>query len=468
MSFLRGRLGEIRTAEEYVAKFGHVFGLTGSETFEVTRTEVDRAGMVHVFLQEYIYGIEVDGGEMAVHFNPETRNVFALSLSLLPNDPSASYNDYHPETLVNAYEAVSAHLRARDLMYVKEPELVYLLHEGEGFIAHRAVVEYTEAGQQHATRFNAFYSAVTGEPIVAFPLFFPALERSVYDMQNSDNQTKLPGTLVRSEGEPQSGDPEVDNAYTNAGVCYDFYMKKFDRDSFDNKGSEMISSVHFGVDYNNAFWTGDQMVYGDGDGITFANFSSDLSVVCHELTHAVVQYTAGLRYWKESGALNEAFADMMGASADIFHHGDCIWAQQWQIGYETYLAGPALRFMNNPRLDGRSYDYYPERYMGFQDVGGVHSNSGIGNLAYVLAAQGGVHPRQKTSNWVQGIGLEAAEQVFYSALSNYMMRTTNFEGARIATETAANVLYNSDVEYSISNAWYAVGVGQEPAAPRSR
>jgi len=199
------------------------------------------------------------------------------------------------------------------------------------------------------------------------------------------------------------------------------------------------------------------MVYGDGDGINFSNFAGDLSVVCHELTHAVTSFSANLRYQGESGALNEAMSDIMGAASGVFRDGG-IEKNTWHIGASCFLAGEALRYMNNPILDGASYDWYPTRYKGTADNGGVHWNSGIANLAFVLMTEGGVHPQQKSTNWVEGFGIDQAQQIFYSALTNYMTQTTTFSGARAATEVAAKTLYSAAAAQIVSDAWIAVGV----------
>lgn len=427
----------------------------------MTRREVDMRGNVHVHFQQFIRGIEVDGGEMAVHYDPTTKQVFALSLSLLADNPLASYTERprvtkSPERLVRDSVPFS-----HEFEILGKPEQVFLLHEDQGFAALRAKISYSRPQDSIQLKSFVYTSLHSGQHIVELPLFFPALNRTIYNTNHTD---ELPGKLARKEGGAPTNDESVNDAYDNAGVCYNFYKTKFNRDSYDGKGGPMISTVHYEVDYNNAFWNGEQMVYGDGDGVVFTNLAQDLSVVCHELTHAVVQYTAGLRYFKESGALNEAFADIMGASADIFNHTNCIFENQWQIGYECYADG-ALRYMNNPTQDGASYDYYPERYTGILDNGGVHLNSGIGNLAYVLAAQGGVHPRQKTVFWVQGLGLAKAEQIFYGALTQYMLRTSDFLGTRFATELAAEKLYTKQEVLSVSKAWAAVGVGAEPSTP---
>ncbi len=216
--------------------------------------------------------------------------------------------------------------------------------------------------------------------------------------------------------------------------------------------------------YNNAYWNGSQMVFGDGDGSTFSPLSGALDVVAHELTHAVTENTANLNYSYESGALNEAMSDILGAATEEWIDGS-ISSNTWKIGEDIYTpgtSGDALRYMNNPTADGQSYDYYPERYTGSQDNGGVHLNSGIANLAFYLLSQGGTHPRGKTSVSVPAQGIVKARAVFYRALSVYMTSSTNFEGARNASAQAAQDLYGSGAYDSMHKAWDAVGVPGTP------
>jgi Zn-dependent metalloprotease len=132
--------------------------------------------------------------------------------------------------------------------------------------------------------------------------------RLIYD---GKNKVALPGTLVRAEGDARSSDPAVNEAYDFSGATYDFYKKLFDRNSLDNRGMSLISTVHHRRSFDNAFWNGEQMVYGDGDGIVFQRFTRAVEVVGHELTHGVVTFTSNLEYQDEPGALNEHFADAM-------------------------------------------------------------------------------------------------------------------------------------------------------------
>ena len=135
-------------------------------------------------------------------------------------------------------------------------------------------------------------------------------ERTIYDAKSLE---KLPGSLVRKEGAPSTGDPAADEAYDGLGAHAPLYWDAFGRDSIDGTGLPLDATVHYGRHYDNAFWDGEQMVFGDGDGEVFNRFTESLSVIGHELTHGVTQYAAGLAYRNQSGALNESISDVFGA-----------------------------------------------------------------------------------------------------------------------------------------------------------
>src|SRR2546426_1096082 len=153
-----------------------------------------------------------------------------------------------------------------------------------------------------------------GPAALAFMLPVTGQRRTVYDAANGA-AGDLPGTKSRAEGDPLAQDQAVNEAYDGAGATYDFYEQVFSRNSIDGQGMEMASSVHFEHDYDNAFWNGPQMVYGDGDDQMFkrGSFTSAVDVIGHELTHGITQFTAGLRYRTQSGALNEPFSDVFGS-----------------------------------------------------------------------------------------------------------------------------------------------------------
>jgi vibriolysin len=314
----------------------------------------------------------------------------------------------------------------------------------------------------------------------------PVASLETYDCQQ--------GTIcnVLSSNSPKAiatGDLAVDSAHNFALATWEYYNTTHGRDSIDGNGMTLKSRVHYGQNYNNAFWNGVQMTYGDGDGVYFAPLSQDADVVGHELTHGITERTSGLIYAGESGgkfdckivrvaqtiltlyflldssALNEAWSDIFGAMVDVFT--GATGADIWRIGEDIYtpkIPGDALRFMNDPALAG-DYDWYPTRYMCGGDNGGVHWNSGIANLAFVLLSDGGKHPRDKSSVVVTGIGMERAAEVFYAA--NFCLTANSgFYMARYCTAAAAGSLLGGSYASAVHLAWDAVGVPAElPVIP---
>ncbi len=347
--------------------------------------------------------------------------------------------------------------------YFGRPELTYVVNDkGNTFLAWAVRVEYkNEQGPQLD---RIFADASTGDLVMVAPEFKYAKNRSTY---TANNGTALPGTLKRSEGSANIGDVALDAAHNYAGSVYDYYKNVHARDSYDNAGATLKASVHYSTSYNNAFWNGSQMVYGDGDGSQFIALSRDLDVDAHELTHAVTERTANLTYSNESGALNEATSDILGNSCEAYtENAGTPNSNTWKVGEDIYTpntAGDALRYMNNPTADGYSKDYYPEKITGTADNGGVHGNSGIANLAYYLMVMGGSHPRGKTTTVVTALSttsatsLTMAAKIWYRALTVYMTSSTNFSGARTATVNAATDLYGATAAATVTAAWDAVG-----------
>ena len=265
------------------------------------------------------------------------------------------------------------------------------------------------------------------------------------------NGTSLPGAYVTDADNAftaQSQKAAVD-AHFGAVTTFDYYKGTHGRSSYNGANANITSTVNHRSNYNNAFWNGQQMVYGDGDGSTFIALVS-LDIAAHELTHAVTSTSANLIYQNESGALNEAVSDIMAVMVD---------RDDYKIGELSYTpgtSGDALRYLDNPPA-GDQPDNYADRYTGSQDNGGVHINSGIANKqAYLLIAGGTFR-----GVGVQAIGRAKTEKIWYRALVNYFTQSTNFAGARQGTIQAASDLYgsNSSEVASVTNAWAAVGVG---------
>lgn len=280
------------------------------------------------------------------------------------------------------------------------------------------------------------------------------LSRTVYDAHHS---TRLPGKLVRSEGQAAVSDATVNAAYDNVGSTYTFYREQFDRNSVDGRGLRLDSTVHYARQFDNAFWNGQQMVYGDGH--QFHDFAAALDVIGHELTHGVTQYQVppdGLDYHDQPGALNESWSDVFGSMIKQ-------WAQKpqqtvtkadWLIGATIVPAGwKALRSMKEPgtAFDGDPQPADMQHYAQMDDdEGGVHINSGIPNRAFYLACYN-LSPN--------GFSWEKAGKVWYGAY-RFLKHDSSFTDAANATSHAAQLLYgkNSAEQKAVEDAWKQVGV----------
>jgi bacillolysin len=230
--------------------------------------------------------------------------------------------------------------------------------------------------------------------------------------------------------------------------------------SVDGAGPLISVRNHYGVKYNNAFWDpGLKMIaLGDGDGSKFRSFS-DLDLVAHEWTHGLIEHTAKLKYLNESGALNEGFADIMGAMAERYYRGESF--NTWKIFENIYtpgVANDAARYMFSPTLDGSSRDHYSQRYVGTLDNGGVHWNSGIVNNAFYLLSTGSCH--RFSGCMTTGIGANAATQIYWRALRTCLYGNDGFSWARQCTLWAAEDLYGkfSTPWQRVRQSWSLVGV----------
>jgi Zn-dependent metalloprotease len=294
-----------------------------------------------------------------------------------------------------------------------------------------------------------------------------ALDRAVYDAHNG---TDLPGEQVRAEGEPESRDIAVNQAYDGTGATWTMYNDCFGRNSIDGSGLQLQSTVHYDRDYANAFWNGTQMVFGDGDGEIFKGFTSSIDITGHELTHGVTQYTANLDYQGQSGALNESVSDVFGSLAKQYALGQSAADADWIIGADIFAAGVngvGLRSMkepgtayDDPRLGKDPQPGHMDQYVNTtDDNGGVHINSGIPNKAFYL-----------TATQIGGNAYDDAGKIWYHALTEgNLARNADFVAFARATEDSARTLYGdgSSQLAAVTSAWQQVGVdpaGQQPPA----
>jgi Zn-dependent metalloprotease len=281
--------------------------------------------------------------------------------------------------------------------------------------------------------------------------------RTVYD---AGNGSTLPGRLVRGEGDPKSKDVGVNEAYDGAGATYDLYFKVYGRNSIDERGMRLDSTVHYGRKYDNAFWNGQQMVYGDGDGELFNRFTIAIDVIGHELTHGVTEYEAGLEYQDQSGALNESFSDVFGSLVKQYKRGQTAKTADWLIGKGLLAPGVKGRALRSMKEPGSAYDDdvlgkdpqpgHMKEYVKTQDDnGGVHINSGIPNRAFYETAI-----RVGGNAWVK------AGHTWYITLRDKLRPTASFRDAARCTVAVAKELHGAGSleQKAVREGWAAVGI----------
>lgn len=281
------------------------------------------------------------------------------------------------------------------------------------------------------------------------------------EISSARNTERLPGAVVRREGEAATGDVAADEAYDGFGATWTLFHDAYGRNSIDDAGMLLSGTVHYGINHDNAFWDGQRMVFGDGDGKVFGRFTASLEVIGHELTHGVTERTAGLIYSGQPGALNEHISDVFGSLVKQRRLGQDAAAADWLIGADLLLPGVdgvALRSMiapgtayDDPRL---GKDPQPDHMDHFvtttDDHGGVHINSGIPNRAFALAARA-----------IGGEAWVAAGQVWYDVLTGGALKSqADFATFAALTLEAAKTRFGdgSAQHAAIADGWAQVGV----------
>ncbi|MBL0385341.1 peptidase M4 family protein [Tumebacillus sp. ITR2] len=450
---------------------GKDFGFAkAAGNFKVKATHNDENGLAHTKLDQVINGITVFDHQMIVHENNgDVQGVTGDFAALTPNASKAAL------TSVSAIDKATAFTGFKgQLERPATAELMYVAQGNKAVLAYKVNIAYNDSATP--ANWAIFVNAVDGSIVnsinqIDFDNAATASAKGVlgdtktvntyyytsygsyyledhtktgltnkgtdietYDYKNGSSSYYDIGSTTNTWNNPAAID-----AHYYAGQVYNYY-NGLGRNSYDGNGAQIVSTVHYSTNYNNAYWDGGKMVYGDGDGSTFRSLSGGYDVDAHELTHAVTQTTSNLTYSNQSGALNESWSD---AQACVMDSGD------WMIGEDVYTpatSGDALRYMDNPAAGGQ-----PANMSGYvnttSDNGGVHTNSGIPNKAFY--------------NFATAIGSRTiAGKVWYTASRDYMTSSTNFSGARAATLSATAALYGSTSSYytALKTAWSNVGV----------
>ena len=480
-----------------------VFGVAGRGDLRLTRAFVDELDLTHTRFQQTIDGVPVFGGEGIVHLRRD-RSIAAVTDAFVPHLAVSTTPKLSSDQAID--RALPTGACATCLATPPAADLWAMRHAGKDHLVWRVQLRLHE-GTNRISLPVVFVDAHTGEIVWQYDNLQTGSGPSLYSGTVGFETTPSAGLFYLEDlsrklgtfdatGDTASRFTDADDLWDAAGQragidahygaiqAWEYYQSVHGRNGIDGNGgpgsrlaidgvtSVIASNVHYGTSYNNAFWDG-SMTYGDGDGIAFSPLVA-LDVVGHELTHGVTEYTAGLIYMSEPGALNESYSDIFGALIERHARGDSDGI--WKIGDEVYTPatpGDALRDLASPhQASNKGYtvdddpDHYSERYLGANDNYGVHINSGIPNKTFHLLAMGGTH---HLGGSMAGIGPDKAAAIWYKALTAYMTSNTYFAGAARATYLAAIALHGeeSPEAAAVVSAWGLTGISIDLVAPEA-
>jgi Zn-dependent metalloprotease len=486
-------------ALNYLNKHQDITGIKNPDkNLKLKSVQKDELGMTHVRFNQTINGVNVEGSEVIVHFN-EKNEVVSMNGRINQTiaddavDTTASLNN--DAALKAALSSVNA---PEELTYEPTAELVVYPFEKENYTAYKVNVNFM--GDEPGNWF-VFVDAKTGKVIDKYNGLMHTEENKTqkgtgkgvhgdhrelhitpvkeegsgtkfaladyshenlegiftYDAKNdgrASNDTLYVGNSAAFIGDY---DRAAVDAHYNSEKVYDYFLNEHGRNSLDGEGMAIVSKVHYGNNYNNAFWNGSYMTYGDGDGEFFISLSAGLDVAAHEMTHGIISKSANLAYRNQSGALNESFADVFGALVDDsdWEMGEDIMAPAAKEDGVTRLrslSDPNSVVVSNPQRAAYGSGVYPAHMDEFYEMplnvdnGGVHVNSSITNHAAYLTGQ--------------EIGREKLGQIYYRALTVYLTSNSDFSDARQAIVQSAIDLYGdgSVEEAAVHSGFDAVGI----------
>lgn len=422
-------------ARNYLSHCGLLFGLENQDT-ELILRQVKKAESERtvVRFQQVYEKIPVFAGELLLQLD-RANNIILVNGDILPDIKLNITPTVKASTArLDAINAVAVeHNMSSDALRVSEPELwIYdpaLIQSKTGSTALVWRMEVTSK-ELAPIRHLVLVDAHNGSIIFNINQVDTALNRLTY---TANNTTTRPGSLVCNESKPTcaGGDTDAVNAHLYGGDTYNFYSTNHSRDSLDNAGMALISTVHYDVGYCNAFWDGTQMTYGDGCSIVTDD------VVAHEMTHGVTEHESNLVYAYESGAINESFSDVWGEFVDLTNgKGTDTAAVRWKIGEDIPSVGP-FRDMKDPRVFGDPDRMgSPNFYTGSGDNGGVHTNSGVNNKAAYLMTDGDTF----NGYTITGIGITKVAKIYYEVQTNILTSGANYSSLYNALNQACNNL----------------------------
>ncbi|WP_394825714.1 M4 family metallopeptidase [Pendulispora albinea] len=502
----------------HLAQHAALYGLGDPADLKPMKVFRDEAARTHVRLQQTVKGVPVFGGEGITHLAPDgtvasvtdgfIRDATVDIVPTIPHDQAIA-EALRVEGCSNCLPGVAPPKAA--LTAAPEADLWVFRDDGTAHLAWRVQLRILDGTKRtsmpvvfidaHDKSFLWRYDNLqtgTGHSLYSGTVSIDTTSHSgayymedlphrlgTFDLRNRSEITNPERFTDADDTWDAPSQRAAVDVHDNARKTWEYLQNVLGRNGLDGNGgpSEMtaidgvtplfVSKVHFGTNYNNAFWDGTSVTYGDGNGTNFSPLVS-LDVVAHEMMHGVTQHTANLLYSGQSGALNESYSDVFAALVERYVRGES--SDMWKMGEQCFtpaIPGDAARHLDDPHLlnhrtvqytDDDDPDHYIERYRGASDNGGVHVNSGIANKTFYLLAMGGSHHRGGS---MTGIGIDAAAAIWYKALTTYMTSQTSFSMASRATYEAAAALYGygSPEVKAVVKAWTLTGVGVDLTPP---
>jgi Zn-dependent metalloprotease len=491
--------------QSYLASF-----FEGEQQFslKLVDTQKDQLGFIHYRYQEVLDGVPVSFAYYVVH----SKNDFVVSMNglLFDNIKKNSSKISMSEALILAINHVGAkeymweNPQEQDLLrrqtnnqfasYYPTGELVYVANpldlkseiklsykftiyasnplskqdvfvdvENKSIIYSENLLHYKDVKGIANTVYSGVQTITTDSTNLGYTLKESGRGNGIetFNMKNSTNFSSYVDFVDKNNVWDTTNiqkDQYAVDAHWGAEMTYDYYFLKHNRNSIDDKGYKLINMVHYGSAFGNAYWDGTRMVFGDGDGTNTKNPLVSLDIIGHEITHGLTSNTAKLVSQNEAGALNESFSDIFGATIDWYARPN---KANWKVGDEI---SSIYRSLEGPNSTNHPDTYQGDFWgnMNDADFGGIHSNNGVQNYWYYLLVQGGNGVNDKGNGYnVAAIGIDKAAAIAYRNLTVYLTSLSNYQDARFYSIQAAVDLYGScspEVE-SVTNAWYAVGVG---------
>jgi Zn-dependent metalloprotease len=470
-----------------------ILGTPKGFEFKEVKKFRDRLGEMHVKQQQYFNGIPVDGKTYILHYKGAqlaSANGIYSNTKSKEGSPAISYRE--------AFQLAKSAVPSKAYAFETKPtinenllgELVYLEKDSDLILCYKfdiysylpleRLYVYINASngsiEKKIDRIHiadregqavGFYNDTITITTDSISGYFRLRESGrgggieTYDLNREINYSSAIDFTDSDNfwDEASNFDNAAFDVHANTAATYDYFLNEHGRDSYDDSGTPLISYVHYDYNYVNAFWNGEYMTYGDGDGVSYFPLTT-IDIVAHEIAHGVTEYSAGLVYSYESGALNESFSDIFGVCVDFYMNPS---TANWEMAEQISSGGTPFRDMSNPNLYGDP-DTYLGNYWhyGSSDNGGVHTNSGVQNFWFYLLVNGGSGTNDIGNSYsVAGIGMEKAAQIAYRNLNVYLSSNSQYSDARFYSIQSAIDLFGdcSDEVIAVTNAWYAVGVG---------